>query len=109
MNKLQKLLATQEEIKAELEKERQAKIQAEHEASMEKSRKEARQNEMVMDGMFYGQAKEYADILISNYNLDLKVALAIGTTLSLMRVPEKDFRWRIESIKRHLETLEGGK
>lgn len=55
MNKLQKLLATKEQIEAELEKERQERIAEESRISRERAIQESLEQQRQSDGVKYGQ------------------------------------------------------
>lgn len=106
MNKLQKLLATKAEIEAELEKERLAKIEAENKAKRDKINKEAEDRQKMVDGMKYGQAKEYLDIIASNFNLDQDTLWVIGAICYSLRIDKRELGFLLGSIKRYKENPE---
>ena len=106
MNKLEKLFATKQQIEAELEQDRRARRDAENIASMEKARAESRAQEKQMDGIFYGQSKEYADVITTNFNVDAETALVFGAILQALKVPLRDLNFQLVSMKRHMENKE---
>jgi len=106
MNKLQKLLATKAEIEAELEKEKLAKIEAENKARRDKIVSETEKQQKMLDGMKYGQAKEYLDLFSSRFDVDLNTLWVFGAICYLLKVEKRELGFLLDSIKRYMENPE---